>query len=105
MAGELQQCNLSNQEILQKKLDEALTSDFETLATAVASRNEQKRRNWPSLVVGIVMAALISTPLWFLWEPTEWWTTAIFIGLAGVAALFAILGLVAWFKPPTERNQ
>jgi len=51
------------------------------------------------------MAALISTPLWFLWEPTEWWTTAIFIGLAGVAALFAILGLVAWFKPPTERNQ
>jgi hypothetical protein len=99
-AKELAEVKPANHDDLQSKLEEALASDFVNLAKTIESRNELKRRNWPSLVVGIVSGLLLTIPLWFLWKPTEWWTITTFVGFAAAALLFFLVSGFAWAHPP-----
>jgi hypothetical protein len=82
------------------ELETTMRSDFEALSRLVTARNQVRERNRPSLYVGLFMAAVLTTPLWFLWKPTEVWAWALFLGLAFVAGLFVILGVMAWSAGP-----
>ena len=103
--NELDDLKLSNDVALKKKLEQSLEDDLDALAHLITSRNERKERNVPSLAVGLVFAALLTIPLWFMWEPQTWWSWVIFCGLATTAAIMVLGALLAWRKPPPPPKQ
>jgi hypothetical protein len=100
MIKELEATQFSIAKELTGELETPMRSDFEALSRLVTARNQVRERNRPSLYVALFMAAVLTTPLWFLWKPTEVWAWALFLGLAFVAGLFVILGVMAWSAGP-----
>lgn len=99
---DLEPLQVSIKSELAMSLESAMRSDCEALERLIKDRNTIRERNRPSLFVALFMAAVLTTPLWFLWKPAGFWAWVLFLGLAFAAVLFVILGLMAWSAGPTQ---
>jgi hypothetical protein len=100
---ELDKAAPGNASLLHEKLEGVLEKQFDSLAQLELETLEKKLRNWPSLAASIILAALVSTPMWFMWMPLQWYTWTVFVALAGIAVLLIVSGINACFSQ--ELNQ
>jgi hypothetical protein len=100
---ELGKLELANKESLQARLEGILDKQLANLALLEDRRMTEKLRNWPSLAAAVVLAVLITVPMWFMWKPVSAFAWIGFIFLGIFAILILMSGLLACFGK--EQNE
>ncbi|WP_275293186.1 hypothetical protein [Amycolatopsis sp. La24] len=101
----LREIDPGNVELLIGKIEQALVIQMDGLLSLEEVHAKEKKRNWPSLAAAFFLAALVSTPMWFLWMPARWYTWLLFIGLAVFALLLILSGFGAWSAGPPGKKE
>jgi len=105
IAKDLAEIPLDSKQALTRKIELALENDLDSLNRIIEARNQEKRRNLPSLAVAVFMAGTLTIPLWFLWRPTTPLSWSIFLFLGFAAAILLLVGGFAYFNPPERTNE
>lgn len=101
----LRELKLNNGDSLNSALEQTLAIQVDNLLKIEQLYSKEKKRNWASLTMAFLLAAVFTTPLWFMWKPEHWYTWTIFVTLAVVALMLLVGGVGAWSTQAKQKEE
>jgi hypothetical protein len=101
--SEIESANPTNKTNLIAQIEGILGRQMNALSRIEDTHLQEKRRNWATLAAAFFLTAVLTVPLWFMWQPRNGLTWTIFIVITLVAVLILIGGINACFNPDLNR--